>query len=262
MMKKIIFVLIILLQTLHTVAQVHFESFLLDGKVWTLNRKPVFDPNQHYDLYINEEMKLVGDTVIDGIHYGQIYHREWRSDQVMSDEWINTNKYIGQDGGKIYQYYSSTRNTRLDMDFSLKVGNRFNCQFFYDTKDTLFTFVVTSVSDTIMENTTDKKPRKCIHIQSEINPNLSEVWIEGIGSLQYGLLGFTYYFGKSGAITKMVKCVDGNEIIYNNIITNIQSQKISKNEYYNNVIYDINGYIVQLPQKGIYIQNGKKKVIK
>lgn len=258
MKMKLFLVAITLLQIVAVMAQNDYDSLLSKGKVWTLNHSPIVDPNLHNNLYYIEEMKLVGDTVIEGIHLGQIYRREWRSDQAMSNEWLVMDKYIGQDGGKIYQYYGSAKKMRLDMDFSLQVGDKFDCIIFSDPEDYVITFVVTAVSDTIMQSSSDKKLRKCFHLQSEALPQLSEIWVEGIGSLRYGLLGFTYYFEKVGAIPRFVKCVKDDEILYNNeIITDIQPQKISKNLYDNNTIYDLNGHSILQAQKGIYIQNGK-----
>ena len=214
-MKRTLFFIACVLTSLTMSAQeYHPDSFLSGSKVWTLVYKPVVDPNLHSALRYIEEMKLVGDTVIDGIHFGQIYNRKWRNDETMPEEWRATDKYIGQDGGKVYQYFGSAKKMRLDMDFSLQVGDKFGCKFFLSPKDTVLTFVVTAASDTIMDSSTDKKPRKCIHIQSELYPELSDVWIEGIESLDYGLLGFTYYFHWVGSIPRMVKCTDGNAVLY------------------------------------------------
>jgi len=262
MKRMLFFVAIVLLQIVNVMAQDKYDSILSSSRVWTLNSRPVVDPILHSDLHYIEEMKLVGDTVIDGIHFGQIYYREWRSDQTTSDEWRVTDKYIGQDGGKVYQYYGSTKSKRLDMDFSLQVGNKFDCRFSFDSKDTILTFVVTTASDTILDSSTDKKVRRCIHILSESYPKLSEIWIEGIGSLEYGLLGFTYYFEKVGAIPKMIKCVDDDMILYKyDVVTDIKHQKFSKNVF-NDTIFDLNGRKIRQPRKGIYIHKGKKQISK
>lgn len=263
MKMKLFIVLISLLQLITAIAQDNYESLLSNGKVWTLSHRPVVNPNLNSNLHYIEEMKLTRDTVINGIHFRQINHREWRSDQEKSNEWLITDKYIGQDGGKIYQYYGSAKKMRLDMDFSLQVGDMFDCSIFSAPEDYIINFVVIAVSDTILESSTDKKPRKCIHIQSETYPQLSEVWIDGIGSRDYGLLGFSYYFLMAGAIPKLIKCANGDDILYsNNSITDIHPQMLSKKTYDNGAIYDLNGHRIQQPQIGIYIQNRKKKMIK
>ncbi len=262
MKRKLVFVAIVLLQIVNVMAQDKYESILSSSRVWTLNSRPVVDPNLHSDLYYIEEMKLNGDTIIDGIHFAQIYHRKCRNDQVMTKEWFATNIFIGQDGGKVYQYFSSAPKMRLDMDLSLQTGDKFDCQFYSNPKDTVLTFVVTAASDTILESSTDKKVRRCIHILSENYPKLSEIWIEGIGSLKYGLLGFTYYFEMVGAIPKMIKCVDDDMILYKyDVVTDIKHQKFSKNVF-NNTIYDLNGRKMRQPRKGIYIHKGKKQISK
>jgi len=48
---------------------------------------------------------------------------------------------------------------------------------------------VTSVTDTILDSSTDRTVRRCIHVHSVVNPEQEDVWVEGIGSLRYGITG-------------------------------------------------------------------------
>lgn len=206
-MKKCIIVFLWLLFTVPSLAQEGYESLLSESKVWTMGYKGVVNPLVYGDIYFFIDTKLVGDTVINDIHFMQKYQRQWNLGEETPAEWTATGEYLGQDGGKIYQYTDWTKNAALDMDISLNVGDRIN----YDDIDLLY-FEATAVSDTILADADDNKPRRCVEVETEM-PHITDVWIEGIGSVTLGIRRM-YDHLADGAVPKLYKCTDGDAVIY------------------------------------------------
>lgn len=210
-MKKIIMVSMSLLCCAPALAQEEFESLLSESKVWTMTTKPSLNPEEFGDLRYIEETKLVGDTIINGIHFMRKYNRRCKQGDEMPTKWSATNEYLGQEGSRIYQYSSRSKKMILDMDFALGVGDKVS--YYFDDEVVLFDFVVTAVSDTIIGNSTDKARRRCMYAQVEDCPSVTDVWIEGIGSMQYGISG-VWKTMATGSFDQMIKCTDGNKCIF------------------------------------------------
>lgn len=210
-MKKIIMVSMSLLCCALALAQEEFESLLSESKVWTMTTKPSLSPEEFGDLCYIEETKLVGDTIINGIHFMRKYNRRCKQGDEMPANWSATNEYLGQEGSRIYQYSSRSKKMIPDMDFALEVGDKVS--YYFDDEVVLFDFVVTAVSDTIIGNSTDKARRRCMYAQVEYCPSVTDVWIEGIGSMQYGISG-VWKTMATGSFDQMIKCTDGNKCIF------------------------------------------------
>ena len=193
------------------VAQEQSYDSLLDGeKIWTI--KCVGSDLESTVSYV--EYKLMESTSIDGIVYKRLLRRsKWEYEDDWS-EWKNDG-YVGEgNDGKVFYYmdYGYDIDNGVTMDFSLQVGG-----VFQPYEEGGSSYVVTAVSDTILENSFDRKPRKCIHLSRTINGEIyyeewhREVWIEGIGSLRDGLLGTTEY---GGASHQLIKCTQQGNVIY------------------------------------------------
>lgn len=264
-MKKVIVVLMLLLIFVSAMAQEEYESLLTESKVWTMMEKPSVNPEVYGDLRYIIETKLVGDTIINGIHFMRKYERKCKQGEEMPATWTATNNYLGQDGSKIYQY-DNWQGVILDMDLSLNVGDKFSYYDSYDDDDdnhyVLFEFIVTEVSDTILNISTDQVRRRCMYVQVEDIPSITDVWIEGIGSMKKGISG-VYLTLAAGAFVNMTECVDGNTVLYQSeSLLGIQDVRSYKSEG-NSIIYDLLGRrLSEKPQKGLYIQNGKKAIVK
>jgi len=230
-----------------------YKPLLSEGKCWTMSYKAVL-PAEYGDLYSFKETMLKGDTIINGIHYLRQYERLWElwKGEQRPEEWIVTNKYVGEDEGKVYQCDGTVESKRTIMDFSLDEKGLFPQYGEYGP-------FVTTVSDTILANSTDKVPRKCMHLSIE---NIEvDVWVEGVGSLLYGLDGLDLW--RIGAISTLEKCVDSENILYmrNGSIVGVNSVKASVP--YNGNFFDLLGRrLTAKPQSGLYIRNGKKYVVK
>jgi len=254
LMKKLLFIVVALFTVVSMNAQeIEYESLLSESKVWTM---VCYKSNQL------SEIKLVGDTVINGIHFMQKYERLCEIGEEMSADWVATDEYLGQDGGKIYLFSSRTKRLILDMDFSLKVGDKIGCyDVFYGTEPQ-FIFVVESVSDKIIDSSTDKVRRKCVYLEVD-DPDCiaSDEWIEGIGSAKYGIAG-EYLLLASGNVFNLMKCTDGDTILYlSDTYAGIKEAKASTPAI-DSTYYTLSGIRVTKPRLGIYIHDGKKKLMK
>ena len=275
-MKRVVVALMTLMCFVSAMAQEEYESLLSESKVWTMMEKPSVNPEVYGDLRYIIETKLVGDTIINGIHFMRKYERKCKQGDEMPATWNATNNYLGQDGSKIYQY-DSWQGMILDMDLSLNVDDKISYYDSYDYDDdhhdVLFEFIVTAVSDTIIVGSTDSKNRRCVYTQIEDYPSMTDVWIEGIGSIQKGISGVWLTMAVGGSM-QLIKCTDGDTVLYitdtskDENTSDIKSPSILREQPH--AIYDLQGRrlplndhkLPQAPQKGIYIQNGKKYIIK
>lgn len=214
--------MIISVSPMFTSAQKEYDSVVSESRLWTMDMKMRLDPKE-YNINWETEMKLAGDTIINGIHFMRRYYRDWQKGEEKPERWITTNEYVGQDGSKVYIYDDLFKTMKLDMDFSLNDGDKI---VVYDEEpNNVFYFVVTAASDTILERSTDRTPRRCLHVQMEQFPDVTDVWIEGIGSLTYAVSGVMQFFATGGADFKLTKCTDGDAVLY-------QTGTSNKNEYY------------------------------
>ncbi len=119
-------------------------------------------------LYENGECSyyaLYGKCTIDGVDY------------------INENngRYCyRQEGNRVYCYSLAKQKEYLVMDFGLKVGDVFTL---YDGCNV----VVEQQSDTLLTCWDTQKTCKKLHLRGVEQLDFTDVWIEGIGSLRYGI---------------------------------------------------------------------------
>ena len=119
-------------------------------------------------LYENDECSyyaLYGKGTIDGIDY------------IKED---NGRYCYRQEGNKVYCYSLAEQKEYLVMDFGLKVGDVFTL---YDGCNV----VVEQQADTLLTCWNAQKTCKKLHLRGVEQPDFTDVWIEGVGSLRYGI---------------------------------------------------------------------------
>ena len=196
-----------------------YRSFMEEGKIWTLAVDMAINPKE-YNTHKYVEMKLEGDTLIDGIHFKRRYEREWPRGEQKQEAWKATRIYIGEDGGKVYQFNSQTKEMRLDMDYTLKEGDTFQTSDFGGYTDHMPAFLVTAVTEEVLPFFPDRIPRKCIYLEAFNSHNyFTDVWVEGIGSLEFGIMGTNYYETVGGGYI-MAKCCNGENVLYDGAVEN------------------------------------------
>lgn len=232
-MKRMLVMLMLVFPMIAS-AQDEYDSFLDEGKVWTLcDYFYYYNSNDYtfYDHYYDWEMKLSGDTIIDGIHFKQRYERKWEWGEEKPEEWKATG-YIGQEGGKTYLH--SRGQTMLDMDFTLKVGDTFQSNDFGEVRMTYPNLLVTEVSYMVPPFYMDKKPRKCIYLQSLTGVGFqTDVWVEGIGSLIFGILGTCNYRMTTavGSPYRLSRFTRNEELLYDGTVENEHKMTIGGLKY-------------------------------
>ena len=185
-------------------AQKEYDSFLKEGKVWKIELEIVTSTKYYYDRLIT----LHGDTLIDGIPFKRMYEKKWlRGEESEPTEWKRTRQFFGEKDGKLYSRYESSEAPTMVQDFSLNIGGEF---VKYETGDV---YVVKNIADRILYRSDDKRSRRCFFLfdkSCEEELFYSDTWIEGIGSIQYGLMDYGY-----GTNPRLLRCEDNGVCIYN-----------------------------------------------
>ena len=255
-MKRFVLLFNLLFLAICSEGQELYDSFLDEEKVWTMGYKVV---NPNVDVTYFEEKCLKGDTIIEGICFKREWRRNWMSGDPKPTDWVPLNKFIGQDGRKVYKhaFSGSWSLTYLIMDFSLNSGDK----FVEDYQGLALNYLVKDVSDTIISNATSES-RRCIYVRCIERPSIEDTWIDGIGSLNYGIEGDLSLNG--GSIPKLMEVRKNGTVIYShdNSMSSIMQTKESMIQ---NIptFFDLQGRrFTQQPQPGIYIRDGKKVVVK
>jgi len=168
---------------------------------WTQDHDNVLWPNKYWFVqYTNSEnkrmiveTKLVGDTtmqtgfcsitvdtLIGEIPLARKVFREYEEGTAKPEEWTTTNIYIGQKNRKVYQYENGK--LQVIFDFTLHEGERIS--FAGNMAGDTMEYVVQNVSHVIFPN---RMSRRRVIVSEAQQPDSTDVWIEGLGSLKYGL---------------------------------------------------------------------------
>ena len=75
-------------------------------------------------------------------------------------------------------------------------------------------FRVTAVTDTILTSSSDRTRRKCIYLECTDDSFANDVWVEGIGSLRFGIEGNLAL--AVGSKATLIKCTSDEEVLYLN----------------------------------------------
>ena len=259
-MKRFVLNIIVIMSFAVVSAQTEYESLLSESKIWTMRYHLVLAPDAG-DIYGFSQYRLAEESIINGIPFKRVQARNRDDGEEYPDEWKDAFFSIRQDDGKVYMKYNDDDNIFAVMDFSLKKGDTFVMApdpYPYSQ----INFYVTEVTDTVLVNSTDKTPRKCLHLQVGDMPGMYEVWIEGIGSLYGGLEGVAMYHAV-GSVPNLMSCTDEDQVLYKySDPSGISVQHASSGSIRGDApIYNLQGQrLTDKPRKGIYIQNGRKYI--
>ena len=260
-MKKIVLILTLFFTEL-CYGQEAYMPILKDGRSWYYLR---------YNLAFQRKMRHVvnGDTIINS--------KTWK--KVYIEDPLGTNlrfeKPMREEGGRVYEgILRDGQMIREDlfMDFTVSIGDtiRFGIgnemQYYYHYL----------VVDSIGSIESKGKQHKAIYLtQHYVNIDIDNqqeydiadefpvVWAEGIGSPDCGINLSCDWYGLVGVTTSLRACFDGNACIYGNedFVSGI-SAPTTDDSHFPTPAFDLQGRRVANPQKGIYIRNGKKVVVK
>ena len=236
--------LIMALVPVLTFGQELYRPFLEEGKVWTYY---YYNDMTGHDFC--KSLIVRGDTIIDNREYKRIVNAETESlDCTMREE-----------GKKVFVSYPNTSGETLLYDFSLNKGDSFPLDGGGEGSNASSLAIVVSV-DTII---VDGNAYRALDVRPK-GDSLPNWWVEGIGGMYYltanfQLVGNNYNFSLC-QLNGETLFADKDFQALGEFPSSIQ--KILKSAS-NDGIYNLQGQrLSTMPQKGVYIQNGKKKLVK
>ena len=232
-MKQFGIVLLFLLLTAQTFGQVNYNRFLEEGKTWIYNYHGL-----NNNVY-NKSLTVEGDTLIGDKNYKKIVDvATCRCEFAMRE-----------DGSKVY--CSQNGNEFLVYDFSLNEGDSFISQ--------TANAIVVSVNTIIVGD----RSFRVLDVRDNENDLYPNWWVEGIGSMNY----LTNSIRIPGDYYTFLRCQIDEEVLFTqkDFLTLTVQRLTIENKTTTPVysIYDLHGrHLTDKPTKGIYIQNGKKVIVK
>ena len=259
-MKKVLSLLFLyLLSYSHVQAQTetHTHSILVEeGKMWTYKKVHPLPPEEYREWH--ESSFLQGDTIIGGYKCLKLFSN--------SDNPLNSyeNLFSGamfEEDEKVYYIPPGNSTPWMIYDFSCQSG------------DTVIFKDIPLVMRKHMEIDYNGIARSVLYM-SPHDIDRQVIWIEGIGCNK-GLIDYDDVWAPGGGYTVLEACMIGDEIVYEKSLFEetiqdalschppIDSGK-KNSSYHANSWYDITGRSLTLPMKhrGIYIQNGRKVVVR
>ena len=240
-------------------AQDTFDSVLEGNRTW-LMCSPQSQTGQPVQC---EETRLGLSMDVDGITVRQENRRQCLSDGTPAGAWLPTETWIGESNGLVVRLNLDLNGkepmVQAVMNFSMQVGDMMDLMGNGDENDVV---VATAVTDTIIDSSTDGAVRRCIHVHGIVNAELDDVWVEGIGSLKHGIRGT--WTAKTAA-TELLRCSKGDDILYQSaaLVPTQISPVTATVTPTSSAVYDLHGRRVKgQPTHGIYIQQGRKHVVK
>ncbi len=199
-MKKITFIVGLCLGT-----QLMAQTISPD-KQWTMRFRPSISP-EYGDVYNCIDYSLRSDTVIDGEKYWRCYERNYWDGEKAPEQWKATSCYFRQEGEKVLLKVGNMAPLAV-IDYSLQAGDTFCLNL--DYYDGCRKYVVTAVSDTVFEYSADKSVRRVLYLKDGNQSGMTDIWIEGIGSICYGIEGL-WRAEMAGSAPSLEECKSSTE---------------------------------------------------
>ena len=184
----------------------YYEFLTHDGLEWKMEYKLSVSPDRG-DIYSYSDLKMMDMQKVDGIYFYRVYAQGHRSNGKDYYSWRPQNYWVGEKDGRVYQLRDGTTDYHPIMDFTLKVGEELEVSH----EEATLTYKVVAVSDTILDCSEDHRLRHCIYVQGVDYP-IQDCWIEGIGSLTYGING-EFVFA-SGSSPRLLQCHKNGKQLY------------------------------------------------
>ena len=190
---KIIIILLSLLVSFAIEAQ---NCFISEGKEWTVDGM-MYGSDDTCIRFTNKH-KISQVENVDGKIIAILQAKSWRAaTEFEPSEWSG-NVVITEYDDKLYI------GERLVFDMGLQVGDR----FVWSEEQAWENMIVTGIDYRKIEGV----KRKCIYLCCAEDPNITDIWIEGIGSMIYGIENEPLM--KVGASTKMISCIENGIEVY------------------------------------------------
>lgn len=252
-----------------------FHPMLQEGKFWKMEDGDGWASKPEYDILIE------GDTLIGGKTWKKVYsNMEYANKDA---DGLTYYAAVREEGEKVYAIPKGKEEPRVLYDFSLKVGDKvrgtstaldgFYCLLESDeayagwvtTMELKNIDVINVYGQELRRFTFDVPNNTDKSVGSSTVSTSTLVWVEGIGSE-----GGLFQTWKKLSPNSKTSCYLKDELIFDagdfhtsNALVNIQEYKEEVNSW-SSILYDLQGRQVDASnlKKGIYIQNGKKVLVK
>lgn len=197
-MKRIFYLFGLILFVLNFAQGQDLTTITQEGRQWSTEIwNPVSPPELYTEIY-----RIEGDTALDGKTYKKIYcyHTQDLSNRTLYSYACR------QDGKKVYVRFYGDQSEKLFFDFSLKVGDTLSVAK-YDRH-----MKVIAVGDTVINGRASRYVR--LMCRNRENYHKEDVWVEGLGSLDYGIswAGMSMYVGAKKYT--LLCCYQGNDLLW------------------------------------------------
>ena len=256
-----------------TFAQEVTDSYLpmaVEGKTWWFKRRPL--PG-HYGTLHDYAYTVMGDTTVYTISYKKIYQNDFGGGLPESREYIDDYKrynyvdsawhYVAalrDDGSRVYIFREGAEEEEIYYDLSLKEGESFLLPGGGSGKTAFSAAEIVSINGT--------PRRKLPWYQWYNTPNGpvavtsgDHIWLEGIGQNHDGFLRAEWQTSVEGSETVLLAVTDGETCIYGALKNLSAIPQVRTTSSSSPALFDLSGRRLSVPPaKGIYIENGRKRV--
>ena len=240
-MKKYL-LLLLMSQSFALFAQDGYRLLVEPGKKWTYH-------NDSYQYEYDYHYMIEGDTIVAGKNCLKIYSNN-------KDNKSET-RYEGalyEEDKKVSCFYPDKDEAALLYDFGCKIGDTLSmngCDFIVQSIDTIIGVVCEGERYALQVQKYDDNANNTVILGTLY-------WIEGVGAT----LDFFNMLPLYGNYNSLVACEVNGEILYQkspNAIKGIKSSMLGSD---GGAAYNLLGRrLSSIPTKGIYIQNGKKRIV-
>ena len=267
MKKYLLLVFFVSAFGLPSIAQKSVLPLVEEGRTWhtvslrpavPLAMVPLDKVNEFFENLINEgscvsiphEYVIKGDTIINGHTYKKLSQTDTLGRYLAA---------LRQENDCVYAVDKGETSEYVLFDFGLKVSDVVK-----NHVDSLDMMRVEHV-DTVLVNGKECRRLYMWAYQEgvEIVNGLVDIWIEGLGCMSGPF--FTFQWTATGNSSLLLDCYQNKKqlVITENSTTNLNSVILSTDQITKSALYDLQGRrIMGKLEKGVYIQNGTKYVMK
>ena len=225
-------------------------------------------------------LHLEGDTIINGMSYSICKQNSGLGTTNITSEYYCA---MREEDKKVYRISRDSQEEHLLFDFAIQVGDSLYCMGgdTYDNGNITETSVDESLEeivrvlklDLIDDYTNDTGlTLKMYHFSMKIRERMTDgsmneydgkpvIWIEGVGSRDGFPLNSWYVPMDSSYNWVLTNCIDHYNYLYK--VLDARVEIIELPQISSCAIYDLTGRMLRhVPQKGIYIKNGRKYVVR
>jgi len=224
-------------------AQEDYKPLLKEGRTWN---HTLVNISREYD----KSLTIWGDTIIGGNVWKKVYNGSLYE------------KALREDGRKVYELAKGkpADSQQLLFDFGLQVGDR-QYSALYENDVRYLEVMSIEYINSGGKDYRVLKLNQVINSSGETASSDNCYWIEGIGS-DCGIVQPCQWADITGYTCQLKSCYDNDECIFSmmNFYTGVTTLTSDKQKSVG--IYDLQGRPVSQPSKGVYIENGRKRVVR